>query len=213
MSESILNLINYGIDRNVLIIGGGTSIKDFRFDLIPDKTWIFGINFQFLNKTNYGHNVKLDLQLYTDKAFADLSNNMNFDDTILIGHKPTRVNDINLLSPKADYWFNKTVIKTERDSVHYAIQICHNIMKFNKIFVIGLDAYSNGYIHYWNDEFEMNGKKYKIHETEKKMINKIQFKKMVKYYSELKDYNNVYNCNTESKIKVFPFGLPWGIYG
>jgi hypothetical protein len=204
MSNSVMSLQNSGKAKDVLIIGGGTSVKNFKFKKLKNVVY-FGINFQFLNKTKYGKKIKLDYQLYTDKGFSDLSNMMDFGNTKLIGHKPTMLNDANLLSPKADYWFNNSIINTERDSVHYAIQICHNIMKFDNIYIIGLDGYSNGNIHYWDDEFLLNGVKYQIHPSEKRMIEQVQFKKMLKYYEELRHYTNVYNLNKDSKIKIFPY--------
>ena len=202
--DSVLALKDIGVGKDVLIIAGGTSVKNFRFDKLKDVLY-FGVNFQFLNLTDYGQYVKLDYQLYTDKAFSDLSINMDFGNTKLIGHKPIRPNDSNLLSKKADYWFNKTIIKTERDSCYYAIEICHDIMNFDNIYIIGLDAYKNWHFHYWLDEFVMNDISYSLQENQKKMIEKVQFKKMLKYYKELKDYKNVYNLNPNSKIKVFPF--------
>ncbi len=202
--ENILKLQNYGIGKDVLIIAGGTSVENFQFNKLKNVIY-FGVNFQYLNKTKYGKNIKLDYQIYTDKIFSDMSKHMDFGKTKLIGHKPHIEGDTNLLSEKADYWFNEKVIKTERDTCHYAIQICHDIMNFDNIYVIGLDAYANGYLHYWKDEIILNNIKYVIHENERRMIENVQFKKMLKYYDELKDYKNVYNLNKESKILSFPY--------
>jgi len=210
MSESILKLKDFGIGKDVLIVAGGTSVKEFRFNNLRTDIILFGINFQFLNKTIYGKNKILDYLLYTDKSFSDLSPQLDLQTTKLIGHKPTRLNDANLLSEKAAYWFNETIIKTERDSCYYAIQICRDIMKFNEVYIIGLDGYlKNGIIHYWGDKFELNETEYKIHPNEKKM-NEMQLERMKKYYCELPDYRNVYNCNQNSLINAFPYKLPWG---
>ncbi len=209
MVKSILKLQNIGTEEKVLIIAGGHSVRDFRFDKLPTDIYIFGVNFQFLNKTKYGKDIKLDYQIYTDKSFSDLSEYMDFGDTKLIGFMPTRPNDANLLSEKANYWFNETVLNMEKDSCYYAIKICHDIMKFDEIYVIGLDRYfENDIIHYWGDEFTLNGKEYKIHANEKKMIKEVQFKKMVKYYTELQ-YTNVYNSNPLSHITYFKHKFPW----
>jgi hypothetical protein len=205
-----MKLQNFGLNKKVLIIAGGNSIIDFRFDKLSDIIF-FGINFQFLNKTKYGKNIKLDYQLYTDKIFSDLSRYMDFRDTKLIGYKPTQINDVNLLSEKADYYFNENILEFEKDSCYYAIQVCYDIMKFKKIYIIGLDGYSNnGQIHYWGDKFKLNNIEYKIHENEKKMIEKVQFKKMREYYKKLNNYKNIYNCNPYSRITTFRYNLPWG---
>jgi hypothetical protein len=206
MSKQIYNILKLkdsGIGKDVLIIGGGTSVQNFRFDKLKYMDF-FGVNFQFLEKTEYGKNVKLTYQIYADKSFSDLSKYMYFGNTQLIGFKPTRKNDANQLSVKSNYFYDENTIQLERDSCHYAIQIC-KIINYNNIYIIGLDGYSNWKIHYWGDKFSINGKEYFIHENEKKMIEKVQFKKMVKYYDDLKDYKNVYNLNPNSKIKAFPF--------
>jgi len=210
MCKSVVELSKFGLGKKCLIVAGGTSVKKFRFDKVPEDFIIFGINFQFPEMLKHW-NKKFHFRLYTDKSFSDLSQYMDFEDSILIGHKPTRSNDANLLSPKAQYWFNETVIQTERDSCYYAINICHDIMKFDKIYVIGLDGYAvNGIYHYWHDKFILNDTEYKIHPNEKKMMDKCQFERMLKYYYELVNYHNVYNCNFKSKIKTFYFKTPWG---
>lgn len=204
MSKSVLNLLNHGRGQDVLIIAGGTSVKNFNFNKLKNVVY-FGVNFQFLNRTKYGKNIKLKYQIYTDKAFADLSYFMDFKNITLIGHKPIRLNDSNLLSEKANYWFNSTILQTERDSCYYAIYICSKIMQFDNVYIIGLDGYSNGHIHYWDDMFIINDKKYEIQDVEKRMIKNIQFKKMIKYYNELSSLKNVYNLNKNSLIKTFPY--------
>lgn len=209
--DPVTSLSNYGKGKNVLIIAGGTSVKKFRFNMIQDlETFdFFGVNFQFPEKTRYGRKIKFDYQIYTDKAFADLSEKMDFGDTKLIGLKTMRPNDINHISKKASYYFDESMLDLEKDSCFYAVKICADIMNYDNIYIIGLDAYSKGVIHYWGDSFILDGVEYTIHCNERKLIHNVQFQRMQTYYAELQGYNNIYNCNPKSKIKYLRYGIPW----
>jgi len=174
---------------SLLLIGGGTSVRDFDFTKVPDDVKRMSVNWSFVD-------TRIDYLVYTDSFFAQHVSEIPFDESVVFIGLDRNIFD------GADYFFTFDDIREGFHTGYYALQIAE-YLGFKKIYLIGYDycADENGRLHY----YEGNGL-IDITDQEKSLYNKELNKGLW-----LKDFDHniwdaeIYNCNPKSKLKKFKF--------
>jgi len=205
----VSNLSGIGIGREAIIIGGGHSAADFRYDLVGDRL-IIGLNYHAPEMLLYGDSLRLDYTLYADKAFGEIleSGYKEKMNTKIIAHKPLKQTDINKPHEKTDYIYTDEIIDMGiHSSFWYALQIVKDIFKCAIIYVVGIDGYfKNDCAHYYGDTY--NGTPL---DAVTKSLMHSHFDRIYKSINRrIKDCNNIFKCNKFSALQV-PYKLPYGV--
>lgn len=197
-------LKNKGIGKHCLIIGGGTSVTNFDFNNISDVD-IISIN------DSIPEGMKVNYCMYNDTCFLSVYENKK------IWEKCDEV-----ICNASAYYKHCTYIYKDHelypclqddDTGLKAILLAKNIMKYENIFLIGFDFYTkeiNGVkvSHFHGDDVG-KGKKYHSQTNLDNHIKRLSV--FIERYEKIKNIEGVFNCNSESALKVFPFKQPWKI--
>lgn len=202
----ITELQQTGIGKKCIIIGGGMSVKEFDFNKLPDDFIRITVN-----DSGTGLTTRIDYTIYADIPAIKTMEKLNNLGKV-IGLWNSRKAGL------TDYTFtynqimrNGTIVK-DSDNVGYkALVIAKKIMMFDKIYLTGFDfecGYTNGekISHHFGDSVG----------PDKKYYDEIQLnyhfgrlKNMIKEFERLTDTSNIYNCNRNSLLKLFPFAMPY----
>lgn len=195
--NSIKQLDGCGAGRRLLIIGRGNSVIDFRFDLLPDDVDCMGVNEQRFELTQYGKDICPAYMIYMDLCEKEfIEKNDLIDGIILIAPKSTAC-------ARVDFYFDETTVSlTGSTTVYYALQIAER-MKYDAAYLIGVDMQASPYgrIRYLGDD--------KMTETHRREYVERDFKNMISCFDNFSWKMPIYNCNPESALKKFPYGVPW----
>lgn len=196
--NSITQLKDIGYGLDLLIVGRGPSVLDFRFDLVPDSCDIIAVNEQRFELTKYGQDTKPEYMIYMDECEKEfIEKNGLLDDIILISPKSTAC-------ARTDFYFDETTVRlTGSTTVYYALQIAQ-IMGYKNVYMIGVDMKpsENGTIRYLGDD--------KITPAHRKEYIEKDFDNMIKCFDNISWTLPIYNCNADSALTKFPYGIPWG---
>ena len=165
-------------NRECFVVGGGTSVNGFKF---PENAIIINAN---LPK----HGNQVHLMVYADECIdKSLTGEENY---ISVGQQ---VKELNYTPKKANYIFTRQDIP-HVDSGYHALFIASNILKFEKISLIGIDYYADGEnVHYYDDPVSY-----------KKRYESSLFKNVDKWQRDDFICRDIINYSEKSKLKVFP---------
>jgi len=165
-----------------LIIGGGCSVDEFEFSLIPSDWNVMAVNRCFVD-------IDIDYQVFADKYFLKWIDRYPItDDRVLISQlKDDRV-DYNFVFDREVGW--------SRHSGCTALQIAQYI-GFDNIYLIGYDYYVSDKIHYYEGKYNTE-----ITKAESKAIVSM-LNKWVDDFDRFKWTANITNLNPKSKLKKF----------
>ena len=214
--KHITELKNGGRDRQCLIVGGGHSVADFPFFRLPHNITVIGLNYHDPVFIIHNADFKLDYVIYIDNDFKQIMGQTGYPDNIrgnakLIGYKSKRKHEINKISDRCNYYYDDETIDINgiQSVLYYALQIANDIMRFDKIFLIGIDnKFVSGESHYWHDKILGNTKTMEITPQQKQLMSK-HMHMTYKLFARKTNYNNVYNCNPDSNVDCWPYGVPW----
>jgi len=202
----ITELQNIGIGKKCIIIGGGMSVKEFDFTKVPDDFIRISIN-----DSSTGLNIKIDYTVYADIPAIRVMEKLNNMGQV-IGLYNSRQAGLTNYTFTYNQIMRKGTIVKDSDNVGYkALVIAKLIMMFDAIYLIGYDFCS----------VTINGKKVSHHYgdsvgPDKKFYDDTQLnyhfgrlKNMIIEFNNLTERSNIFNCNRNSLLKLFPFALPY----
>lgn len=146
MIKNITDLHNAEIGNELIIVGGGTSVTEWKKNYKPKKNQkIMCINFFHQLGIDPDYNIYQD---YAYKVYIEMGTIKIPDKTRLIGLKEQ-------VSYRTDYYFiQNEVIMAGTHSGFIALQIADKILNPDRIYLIGLDYYKeNDKIHYYDKYF------------------------------------------------------------
>jgi hypothetical protein len=196
--KHINELKNFGLGKKCLIVGGGHSLNEFKWDKI-DGMYVICTN-DHLSQMAY-------MIIYYDKRMRDYFKKHTIaDETILIGYKNDKVD---YTIPRCNFYYNNNDM-VFGDTGFHALQFADKIFNFSKIYLIGFDYDTKGESYHHNEEVS-NNKRFKDFTSYNigkvlKMYNQYKEKGKV---CQMKWNNEIYNCNKKSKLTLFPFALPY----
>jgi len=193
-------LHNIAHGKNCAIIAGGTSVNDYDLSLLPDNYIKIVLNNAEIKGINF------DYRIFFDPCVIKLLKKINLKNEKLIGFS-------NAYYPRVNYCY--TLNEFERlgypvndwDNIGLkALILVKKIFNPDSVFLFGYDFYlKNGTSHFYGDKIGEN-EKYNMPSTLE------DHKKKLPEYCERFDIvssmENVYNCNEQSKLKIFPYALP-----
>ena len=201
----ITDLKNKHAGQQCLIIGGGTSFLHFPLHKVPMNVLRIAVNDAVPADG-------ADYVIYCDASFIRVIRSKSLHEkTTIIGWSHNYCNE-------AHYYYRECdvvpAIETDNTGLK-AIIIARNIFGCSDIFLAGFDFYTREIdgekqSHWYGDEVGHN-KKYAVQDNLDSHYSRLS--KMVEHFDKVKEMDRVYNCNTESALTVFPFGLPWEIGG
>lgn len=195
--NSIEQIKDYGKDRRLLIVGRGMSVLDFRFDLLPGDIDIMAVNESRFEMTKYGHDIIPQYMIYMDVCERDfIVKNGLREGIILITYKDNACD-------RVDYFYDKSTVQMDgATTVYYALQI-GEILGYREQYLIGVDMQpgASGQIRYVGD--------HKITPFDRKEYIEKNFKAMIASFDKREWKTPIFNCNPNSKLTKFPYGVPW----
>lgn len=198
--EHISVLQGFGKGKKCLIVGGGLSVRDFRFDLI-NGIYVICLNNHMSQLANMIIYSDTEMKKYFEKHVIG-------DDTVLVGYKYIKPNgsEIDRTCERVNYYYGHQDIDFG-DTGYHALQIVDRVFNFNKIYLTGYDYYiGDKTYHHDEDISDFN----KIKKFIKHSIGiGLKSNSVLDKYSGLKLKNKVYNCNKKSAIKCFSYGVPY----
>ncbi len=219
--QGISVLKDRGKDKDCLIIGGGTSVLDFDF-MRTRKLDTIAVN------DSFPENAKIDYCMYNDACFLPvykakrlwercgevIANAKSYYDGAKYYYKDSD------LPPSVD----------DDDTGLKAIILAKDVMRYERIFLIGFDFYtldkegniqenveiditkpvdhSNYRSHFHGDPVGAN-EKYTCEMNLTNHINRLSV--FLKRYKKIKNIQGVYNCNKDSALRLFPHAMPWAV--
>jgi hypothetical protein len=192
--EHVSALANYGKGRRCLIVGGGHSLNEFRWDILPNNIYIICINNHLSQMA--------DMIFYYDKGMKNYFMKHTIgDDTILIAHRKSEDSTINSTIPRCNYYYNTINDVEFGDSGYMVLQLVDKVFKFEDVFLIGYD-------------YKVKDRSYHHNETvsDEKKINgfvRTSIERVLPKYDTISWSNNIYNCNKDSNLKTFKYKLPY----
>lgn len=180
--------------QDVYIVAGGASLHGFDFKKLDDKN-VISVNHSYLYcKTDIlvaldgsffnqagerGH----DFNTYSFNTIAGPASCISRSDKIFVvscTSEPTTTTPHRLFGSSSS-----TLL-----AINAALYT-----KAKRIFLLGLDGkFTNGLGHFYSDKW-----KHKADNAE------IKYKRIVPLYAKYKRFSNIYNCNQDSAVRVFPF--------
>ena len=184
--KSIEVLRNKGKGQKVVIFATGHSYTDFDYNNIDMDIVRIEINKMRIN-------TRIDYSIYYDKEWKEYYNKFDKLDRELIGFETH-------LSKHTKYSYD-TIMIPFSDSGFHALYLASEIMNFQAIYLVGYDYYKvGGMWHPYKDDFIDD-------RLDKKKLEILQ--NQIDKYSSVEWSNTIFNCNKDSALKVFPFGLPY----
>jgi hypothetical protein len=190
--KHISGLLDFGLGRRCAIVGGGLSLNRFRWDLIDKDIYMICINRHMRGLAN--------MIIYYDKEmmkFYEKYGETVPHETLLVGFQHGK--SINCCKRCNYYYGNNDIIFG--DSGFHALQIAQNIFNFSEIFLIGYDYETQKRTYHWNEEVS---DQHKMNKFTKHSIGRV-----LPMYKKFEWTNRIYNCNKESKLDLFTYGVPY----
>lgn len=192
--KSVTELNGIGFGRKALIIATGHSYLDLDYNEVPNDMARFEINKMRVD-------TRIDYSMYYDNEWKNYFNeNELMDNRQLIGFAPDGRETYP--SKYTDYWFDTKIIPFS-DSGFHCLYLVSEIMKFSEVYLTGYDyCKKGGTWHPYTDDFitdDLDSRKTKLLQDQCDKFKDIEW------------YAKIYNCNRESKLEGFPFGLPYKI--
>lgn len=196
-------LAGYGVGLDLIMVGGGHSVKDFDFTKCKTHR-VMALN-DSLYVGNAWHHVP-DFICYYDANMIRVLQAMKIDKrTKVIGYN-------NSMWPGLDFDYRMNDVSPTKQ--HYciaakALVIAYNIMRFNRIYLVGIDFYAqeiDGKVksHFQGDPIGP-GLKYSDEAHFKTHLGNLD---RTEEFNDL-NFENVFNCNPESKLKKYEFKKPY----
>lgn len=201
----INDLKDIGIGKKCLIIGGGNSVSGFDFSKVEDYIKI-GVN-----EAGIKSGIKTDYLIYNDTCFLPVLAKLDTSKVKVICFQNNYCKQPHYaysLFTFNDFGYSE--LREESNTGLKAVIIAKHIMKFDEIYLTGFDfdvKVINGkeQSHFWGDDVGHN-KKFENEQHLQDHFKRLDY--MVKEFDILKDILNIYNCNSESKLKRFQFKNP-----
>jgi len=189
--KHLYELSNIGQDKKCLIVGGGDSLNRFEWDKLQE-VYVICCNRHLSQMANMIIYYDNDMKDYFDRHEVSR-------ETLLIGFKH-KDNVLNHTSDKCTHFYNYKDMLFG-DTGFHALQFADRVFNFNEIYLIGFDYTHNGKS-YHHDEQESDSKK--LADFEKWSI-----KTVLPRYKNIAWKNKIFNCNKDSELKIFPYGVPY----
>ena len=191
------SLRGIGIGKSCLIIGGGNSVLDFDFSQVPDDLTIIGLN------DNKPDDITLDLIICFDLCSHDpMTEKGLWDHCPVAGYRLKR-------HPRMTYYFTDSEMypAAQHENIGLkALCLARRLLCFDHIYLVGFDFYTvNGVSHFCGDEVG-HKKKYMDDAHLRGHINRLS--SMPEQFEKIAHWDGIYNCNRESALTIFPYGLP-----
>lgn len=204
MAYNVWDLKNIGKGKNCLIVGGGMSVLDMDFSLVPDTTVVIAINDSAVSLIE--KKIKVDYTVYNDYHFLNRVNLKELSEkSIVICTNPDYSKTGVSYKCYASFFkeLGLNLIDGEANTGAKAIVIANKVMNFDNIYLIGFDCNLKRnrenvmQSHFHGDE--------KLGDLLRSHVSDLtgRFIKEFNYLSL--HVKNVYNLNRDSAIKCFPF--------
>jgi hypothetical protein len=189
--KSIKSLRGLGRGRKCLIIGGGVSLSELEFSLLPSDIYIISIN---------NHCYKMaDMIIYYDKDMREFHlENEPKPFQLLLGFRHSTKLDHTSKNCTHYYSYENMIFG---DSGFHALQFADSIFNFKEIYLAGYDYYTTGRTYHHNEDVSDPDKMYRF--------NTWSIGKVLDKYSDIEWKNKIYNCNKLSKLTEFNYKLPY----
>ncbi len=192
--------LNSGIGKKCLIIGGGESAGRFDYNKLPKGFVLIGINESGIMT---GH--KTDYLIYADGTFV-----RNVLSTLRVPYETAIVCPSEKPSPLARYCYSHPDIHpclSEYNTGLKALIIAKTLFKFDEIYLVGFDYYcKEGQSHFYGDNVG-SGQKYSEPSNLEGHYKQLNY--MPDQFNIVSHYDNVYNCNESSNLRLFKFKKPY----
>ena len=196
----VTELKGTGKHKSCLVVGGGFSTGGFNFQVINMPVFACNDSLYFWGKNEY--QFPPDYMVYFDRNMQRVIPNMKITRrTKVIGYNENQ-------SRPCDYLFRMLDIKPEcRDSDNIGMKVvalCKKVFDFDKIFLIGFDFTHREYTsHYQGETIGKEGKyvNQQKFENHKKNLTDV----FPKQFERISHFENVFNLNKESRLKIFPY--------
>lgn len=202
--KRITEIAGCGNGRDAVLVGGGHSTGAFNFKALGNNCDVMSMN-DSLWMGNGWHHVP-DFLLYYDANMLRVLAGMKIEPkTKVIGYN-------NSYWPRMDYDYRMSDLVPCR--MNYciaakALYIAVEIMKYSRAFLVGVDFYTK----------EVNGKESSHFQGEqigagKKYSDDAHYKTHLQNLNregefEALNFDNVFNCNPQSKLKKYAHGMPY----
>jgi len=189
--RNIKTLRDIGKDRNCLIIGGGHSVNNLELSAIPRNMYVIVTNNHMLPHAN--------MIVYYDKDMRDYFNKTKImPNQLLVGFKHS--DKIDHTSNNCTHYFNYESM-VFGDSGFHALQFADQVFGFNNIYLSGYDYSVKGDSYHYNED--------KSNKTKQDRFITWSIGKVLNQYNDIEWKNNIFNCNRNSALDIFKYGLPY----
>lgn len=188
--EHINALSGLGNGKRCLIVGGGHSINDFKWSLLPGDFYIICINDHLSQMANMIVYYDRKMQKYFRKHYVS-------EGTMLVGFKN---NTIDHTVDRCDYFYTYADIEFG-DSGFHVLQMTDKVFDFDDIYLLGYDYRIVGKSYHHNETIS--------DETLMKKFTGHSIGRVLPKYNNIKWQNRIFNCSKDSNLKIFKHKLPY----
>ncbi len=188
--KHISELLDIGIGKRCLIVGGGDSLNRFEWDKLND-VYVICLNNHISQMA--------DMIIYYDTEMTTYFNkHVISDETILIGFRHR--DSLDHTVERCNYYYTYEDM-TFGDSGFHSLQFADKIFNFGTIYLVGYDYETKGKSYHYNEDV-----------SDQKKLERFKtwnIGKVLPRYTEMKWNNKIFNCNEKSKLGLFNYGLPY----
>ena len=202
----ITELQGIGINKKCIIIGGGMSVKEFEFNKLPDDFIRISVNNSSADLT-----ARIDYSIYSDIPAVRVMEKLNNLGKVIGLYNSRKAGFTDYTFTYNQIMRGGTIVNDNDNAGYKALVIAKIIMKFDKIFLVGFDfttAIIDGVkvSHHYGDTVGPNEKYFDDIQLKHHFG---RLKNMIIEFNRLTDKSNIYNCNRDSLLKLFPVAMPY----